>query len=100
MSKDETLTLTNAQLTGIIAAAVEQALKTQTGSLGVLPADASREQRTHAELGTPVPVRTPIETTHQECFNDRNGARFTAVIAKSKTFSRGSRGRLDPLPLS
>lgn len=87
--EDEIVTLTRGDLEAMIKAGAQAALEAQRGILGVTPADASREQRTHAELGTPVPERSPHETTHQKCLNERNGARFTAVIAKSKTFSKG-----------
>ena len=89
ITSDKTITLTQAQLDSAITTAVRAALAAHDATAGVLPADASREARIHAELGTPVPDRTPHATTHVACYNEDTGSRFTAVVAKSRTFPTG-----------
>jgi hypothetical protein len=93
MAKDETVTLTRADLDQTIKSAVEAgvaaALAAQRGVLGVLPESSTIEERIHAQLGTPVPERKPLAIKTQKCFNVRNGAHFTAVIAPSRTYPEG-----------
>lgn len=59
------------------------------GVLGITAEGSSREERIHAELGTPVPERKPIPVRHQKCANPRTGSTFTAVIAPSRTYPDG-----------
>jgi hypothetical protein len=90
---EETLTITRAALDAMIATAAEVATKIAVqhtiANAGIDTPNATREQRAHAELGTPIPKRECVKTMHYRCCNPRNGAEFTAVVVPSNKWKQG-----------
>jgi hypothetical protein len=62
---------------------------------GISGDQSTIEQRTHAQLGTPVPPRTLLSTVTVPCRNPRNGATFTAIVTPSREFPEGRTVRLE-----
>jgi hypothetical protein len=95
MSKDtkekdgDVLMMSRADFESAIKAAAEAAIAVQRQTLGQATSVNTFEERVHAHLGTAVPERVCMRTTHQPCVNPRNGARFTAVIVPSKAWKDG-----------
>jgi hypothetical protein len=90
---EETLTITRAALDAMIATAAEVATKIAVqhtiANAGIDTPNATREQRAHAELGTPIPKRECVKTMHYPCRNPRNGATFVAVVVPSNKWTQG-----------
>lgn len=84
-----TVTLTMDQVRDLMAGAAEQAVKTQRGNVGIDTTTATQEQRVAAELGKPIPDRTPHREWLIPCRNEDNGATFKARVVASRTFPSG-----------
>jgi hypothetical protein len=87
--KNEAVTLTRADLDAMIKGAVEAGVRAARGVMGVDNPEATQEERTHAQLGTPVPKRECVKTLHYKCRNPRNGAEFIAVVVPSNKWEQG-----------